>query len=569
MHPPCHRGRPLSAAPILQNVLKLGGSACFASGTAQAFCRIHSRPRPWALAAVPANRSVLPAAGGFSISPTTRQERTRKITRGRGLALITQPTAGRYANGLLDDRRATVLAQTYSASTWYRYTPDSTGGYSDGTWAQVATLPAGYGPTAFASAVLADGRLAISGGEYNTPGQFDLQLTNLGAVYDPVANKWTAIGHPRGWGWIGDSPASVLPDGRFLVGQKLTKQDAVLDPKTLHWTKLGDAGKSDFNAEEGYTLLPDGTILTADVKNAPNSERYNATTGQWKSAGSTIVDLHSPTDGSGLFDLRPQAERLLLPAGRNRAADAATRWNGIRDRFVFRRERTRHRTYCHLPSIWKRRQLDGRSGLSQRRQRRRLVRRTLAQRQRAGVRRERRAVRVQRHVFYLRGRRLGHTAPAAHGTSAHPRVLTVGLYTPSGQPQASWLPKIGREGNEDREPRKNLSDLGDAVQRFVASDVVWRRVPKRDQLPAGANHEQVRPVTCSTRRTHDHSSMGVATGSLIVSTNFDVPSSMENRREHVASRSERGLASTAIAVTVKGKTRSSTSWSQRGRRRSS
>jgi hypothetical protein len=50
-------------------------------------------------------------------------------------------------------------------------------------------------------------------------------------------------------------------------------------------------------------------------------------------------------------------------------------------------------------------------------------------------------------------------------------------------------------------------------------------------------------------RTHDHSTMGVATGSKTVSTNFDVPSGMETgagQLEVVAN----GIPSTAVAVTV-------------------
>ncbi len=176
-------------------------------------------------------------------------------------------------------------------------TPDSSGNYANGTWAQAASLEdPPYGPSAFASAVQIDGRLIITGGEYNYPGNgYDLQLTNLGAIFDPVANTWTPIGHPNNWSTIGDSPSAVLPDGEYLVGQKLTHSDSILDPHTLTWKRMGDKGKSDFNAEEGWTLLPDGTVLTADVKNAPNSEIYDPATGKWKSAGSTIVDLHSPS----------------------------------------------------------------------------------------------------------------------------------------------------------------------------------------------------------------------------------------------------------------------------------
>jgi hypothetical protein len=51
-------------------------------------------------------------------------------------------------------------------------------------------------------------------------------------------------------------------------------------------------------------------------------------------------------------------------------------------------------------------------------------------------------------------------------------------------------------------------------------------------------------------RTHDHSTMGVATGSAIVSTNFDVPAGMEkgaSSLEVVAN----GIPSKTVAVTVK------------------
>ncbi len=61
----------------------------------------------------------------------------------------------------------TVLAQGGNDSDWWKLTPDITGSYVNGTWTQVASLPSGYAPDAEASAVLADGRLLIEGGEYN------------------------------------------------------------------------------------------------------------------------------------------------------------------------------------------------------------------------------------------------------------------------------------------------------------------------------------------------------------------------------------------------------------------
>jgi hypothetical protein len=73
----------------------------------------------------------------------------------------------------------TVVVQGNNDSNWYKLTPDNTGSYVNGTWTQIASLPSGYGPDAFASAVLGDGRLVIVGGEYNN-GAFT--LTNMGAI---------------------------------------------------------------------------------------------------------------------------------------------------------------------------------------------------------------------------------------------------------------------------------------------------------------------------------------------------------------------------------------------------
>jgi len=207
--------------------------------------------------------------------------------------LTNQPPDGAGIGLQLTD--GTVIFQGNNQTDWWKLTPDNFGSYVNGTWSQIASLPSGYSPLYFSSAVLADGRAVIVGGEYNPPPVFN--LTNKAAIYDPKTDKWTSLGHPKGWSYIGESPAVVLPDGKFLVGRKLDKTAAVLDPATLTWTVVGTAGKSDFNAEEGWTLMPDGSILTYDVKNAPHSEKYVSSMAKWFTAGSTIVDLHSPHSG--------------------------------------------------------------------------------------------------------------------------------------------------------------------------------------------------------------------------------------------------------------------------------
>jgi hypothetical protein len=181
-----------------------------------------------------------------------------------------------------------VLVHVPSSRAWWRLIPDEFGDYVNGSWTPAARLPAGYGPLYYASGVLADGRVVVTGGEYNF-GNF--VFSSQGAVYDPVADSWTAISPPPGWtGGIGDAPCAVLDDGRFFLGQPGTRKTAVLDPATLLWANLG-TGKNDNNVEETWTLLPDGSVLCLDCIAHPATERFLPTLGTWISAGNTPVDL--------------------------------------------------------------------------------------------------------------------------------------------------------------------------------------------------------------------------------------------------------------------------------------
>jgi hypothetical protein len=216
-------------------------------------------------------------------------------------ALTHQPPDGALITFQMTD--GTVMAQGNGESDWYVLTPDINGSYLNGNWKRVANLPSGYQPLYFAEAVLADGRLLISGGEYN----FDsFSFTNLGAVYDPLANVWTSLAPPKGFDYIGDSPSTVLPDGRFLLGAKFKKLLAALDPATLTWTAVPNKGKNDFNAEEGWTLMPDGTVLTFDVKDHPKSERYVPEKGKWVDAGDVPADLWEPQNCCGCIPYDPK-----------------------------------------------------------------------------------------------------------------------------------------------------------------------------------------------------------------------------------------------------------------------
>jgi PASTA domain-containing protein/List-Bact-rpt repeat protein len=191
-------------------------------------------------------------------------------------------------------------------TSWWRLTPDN-GSYVNGTWSQVASLPDGYAPHAYAAAVLPDGRLAIEGGEQISGASV---WSNLGAIYNPIANTWTMVSPPNGgtgdWTRIGDAPSVVLADGRWLLGS-LGTDDAIFDPTNLTWTTTGGVGRIDDNDEAGFTLLPSGKVLSVDVIppacTTKTTEIFDPATLVWSSAGTTPAPLTACGD---LSELGPQ-----------------------------------------------------------------------------------------------------------------------------------------------------------------------------------------------------------------------------------------------------------------------
>ncbi|HVO79312.1 MAG TPA: kelch repeat-containing protein [Terriglobales bacterium] len=204
--------------------------------------------------------------------------------------LQNQPTFNASTSLLLTD--GTVMVHQEGGQQWFKLTPDINGSYVNGTWSQQASLPSNYSPLYYASAVLPDGRLIVEGGEYNF-GNF--AWTNLGAIYDPLANTWTPVNPPSGWANIGDAQSVVLPNGVFMLANALSNQQALLNASNLTWTATG-TGKADGNDEEGWELLPSGIVLTVDANNTDDthSEKYSPRLGKWVSAGSTVVPLTDP-----------------------------------------------------------------------------------------------------------------------------------------------------------------------------------------------------------------------------------------------------------------------------------
>jgi hypothetical protein len=218
----------------------------------------------------------------------------------------------------------------YADGEIFKLTPDINGSYINGTWTQLATMP--YVEAAASQAVLPSGQVIIEGGEYSGYEEY-FTLTNQGAIYDPVTDIWTSVPAPPFFvdlyppraafapNPIGDSPNVVLPNGTFMLGDKMSRQAALLDVATFSWTETGTSTKSDLNDEEGWTLLPGGEVLTVDCytdfafgliptypPNPTNSEIYDPATHGWSSAGSTINTLTDPY----LFETGPG---VLRPDG--------------------------------------------------------------------------------------------------------------------------------------------------------------------------------------------------------------------------------------------------------------
>jgi hypothetical protein len=216
--------------------------------------------------------------------------------------------------------------ETGATTAWYRLTPDSKGNYVDGTWSKIASMPPGYAPLYFASAVLPDGRMIVEGGEYNGTNPNGV-WTSRGAVYNPPTNSWRSVPAPPGWANIGDAQSDVLANGTFMLAQAcqdctspegtLTRSAALLNASALSWTVLSGQGKNDPNDEEGWTLEPSGQLLTVDTWLTPTTELFTPTSLSWGFAGNT---LSSPVN-SPQVEIGPQVE---MPGGNTIAVGAGT-----------------------------------------------------------------------------------------------------------------------------------------------------------------------------------------------------------------------------------------------------
>ena len=121
------------------------------------------------------------------------------------------------------------------------------------------------------------------------------------------------------------------------------------------------------------------------------------------------------------------------------------------------------------------------------------------------------------------------------------------VYNPAGIYDAAWAPTI-----------KSITTSVTRGSTYKISGTQFNGLSQAaafgDEYETATNYPLVRITNTSTghvfyAKTHNHSSMVVATGSAIVSTNFDVPSTMETG----ASTLEvvvNGIPSAPVSITV-------------------
>jgi hypothetical protein len=458
-------------------------------------------------------------------------------------SLLHQPPDGAIITMLLTD--GTVMAQGGNASDWWKLTPDNKGSYVNGTWTQLASFPGGYAPYANAEAVLADGRVVMAGGEYNN---FEFSFTNESMIYDPQTNKWTDITpDKRLLPFIGDSPSNVLPDGRFVVGQKFKKSVFALDPKTLSWSELASTKKNDFNAEEGWLLMPDNSILTVDVKDHPNSERYIPSTGAWMGAGSTVVDLRGPQNCCGNCIPYGPKGKCYDPPGETGGSVLRPDGTVFAAGSVPEGENTGHTAIYTPPSRGDRHghwtagpdfpqgddSFDSPVTL--------LTNGNVLVEGSSG------------RIYEFDGTNLTYQNLNGGGgnlmnlPSGEVLISGAEVYQPTGSYKQAWAPTI-----------TSVPSTVTHGQSYQVTGTQFNGITQGaslgDEFDSHTNYPLVRITNNSTShvfyaRTHDHSTMGVATGNQSVSTNFDVPAGIEtgaSKLEVVAN----GIPSQPANVTV-------------------
>ena len=495
--------------------------------------------------------------------------------------LTNQPTF--FANTMLLLTDGRILVQDTANTDWYFFTPDSTGSYINGTWSSIGSMPQQclntnnltletYAPLYFASAVLPDGRVVIIGGEYNFAISSDATDSNIGEIYDPAANTWTCLASPSSWSLVGDAMSVVQQDGTFLLGNFISSQVATLNLATTPptWNVINPPGKAadqNFNNEEGWTLLPNGDVFAPEIWNSLDATQtpalvYSPTLQTWSSAGTAPDPLVLLTVGNtNYFEIGPVVVR---PDG-TVFVTGATGFNDI-----YNTTTGAWSSGPKLPTL-----IDSFSCNN--------VNFTNIAEQYV-VADGPAALLPDGHVlieaspvdancgwipptafFEFDGTNLTQVAGTPFSSvnvSFNGRLLVlptgqlmftdtsndVEIYTATGTPNPTWAPTIRNSPATAGAGATNMKISGTQLNGLSGA------VAYGDDYQAATNYPLVRITNGVTghvayARTHGHSSMGIATGSAIVSTYFDVPSNIELGASTLVVVAN-GIPSTSVPINI-------------------
>ncbi len=485
---------------------------------------------------------------------------------------VNTPPASVGAMLLLTDGRVLVHSEPNCSgckgnySNWYTLTPDNTGSYINGTWTQVASLPSGYAPLFFGSAVLADGKVIIQGGEYNCTSGCASDWQSKGALYDPAANTWTSTTAPTKSN-IGDAESVVLPNGTWMLAEccAIAFSDSsfpvyyYFNESTLSFTSEASSsdGKNDDFDEEGWNLLPSGEILTVDaytsntVLTGTNSELYNSTTNTWSTAGSTIEQLwDSNCDaGGGSFEVGPAVLRpdgtVFATGASDCAAGHTSVYNSTSGTWTKGPDFPNSDAANDAPAAL---EINGNvivegspfSGTFS-------TPSAFYEWNGTTLTSFPNPPNVTNTASYQ-----GHLLVLPNGQIMYTDYSTdVEFLTSEGTYSSSWQPTI-----------TSVPSTLDAGTTYTISGTQFNGLSQGaaygDDFQDATNYPLVKIVNTGTghvfyAKTHNHSTMGLATGSTIVSTSFDVPSGIETGVSTLYVIAN-GIPSAGTSVTISGAT---------------
>ena len=467
---------------------------------------------------------------------------------------------------LLTDGRILVQDSNLNAVDWWILTADNTGEYINGIWNRAASPPNCYNnlvgeqliysPLYYGSAVLPDGRFVMIGGEYDYDYTFvnggDEVWTDQAAIYNPLANNWTCIAAPNSWTEIGDAQTVVLADGTFMVADPFDNEVDTLNvgtnPPTFNAPFIPPGKSADpRNDEEGWTLLPDGTVLTLEIYNTNDATEtpaliYSPSLEQWSDAGSAPDPLVLQKYGGTLYDEIGPA--ILRPNGTVFAV-GATGFNDIYD--VKTGSWSRGPAFPTVTDSYS----SGDCNISG------VTEQLVAADAPAALLPDGNVLVAASPIdanpacgwipptvfFEFDGTSLTSVAAPANASNDRSYVgrlllLPTGqvlftdsskvaeIYTPAGSPDPSWAPTIT---TSPAEVNPGGTDFELTGKQFNG---LSQAVGYGDDYQAATNYPLVRITNSASKhvlyaRTHNYSTMAVATGSATVSTEFDVPADIE------------------------------------------